>query len=70
MATFNTKRVIDAIIAADGYYDGDPRVMMIVEYVNMAGHTAWGVTWDKRDTRYLHESESIRNPRILWKAEE
>lgn len=70
MATFNSKVVIDEIIAGDGHYRGDPRVAKIVEYTNVGGHIAWGVTWqhEQDQDRYLRQSYRILNPRVIWEA--
>ena len=72
MSTFTNKKIIDEIIANNGYYENDPRVAMIVEYTNAYGNIAWGVTWlDKplaSQRKYLEETEYVRNPRIIWEA--
>ncbi len=73
MATIDDKRLIDLVIQNDGYFDDDPRVYMIVEYTNYYGNTTWGVTWIKERpearTRYLIESEFVRNPKVIWHSE-
>lgn len=72
MATIDNKKLIDEIIAKDGYYEGDARVALIVEYTNMNGVTTWGVTWSSespaRQERYLVETEFVRSPRLIWTA--
>jgi hypothetical protein len=73
MATIDNKEMILKIIANDGYYEGDPRVYMIVEYTNAWGNITYGVTWTNerkeiRD-RYLIASQYIKNPIVLWKAD-
>jgi len=71
MSTIDSRAIIDAIIAGDGYYQGDPRVALIVEYENASGRTTWGVTWSSepasRQQRYLEETEFVRAPRVLWR---
>ena len=73
MSTIDSKELIDSLIADNGYYYDDPRVYMIVEYTNYEGNIAWGVTWitenSKARTRYLEESQYIRNPRVIWHSE-
>lgn len=73
MATIDSKSIIDRIIANDGYYDDDPRVYMIVEYTNAYGKQTYGVTWSNEHPssklRYLDESEYVKNPRVIWRAE-
>ncbi len=70
MATIDSKKMIDELIANDGYYQDDPRVYMIVEYTNMFGNTTWGVTWVNSPDRdkYLVETEFVRNPTVIWGA--
>jgi hypothetical protein len=70
MATINDESLVKELIANDGYYPSDPRVAMIVEYENALGQTCWGITWEteseRRQGRYLIETEYVRNPRMLW----
>jgi hypothetical protein len=72
MSTIDSKGIIDEIIRKNGYYLGDPQVAMIVEYTNAYGGTTYGVTWSNeakaRQLRYLIETEYVRNPRIIWRA--
>lgn len=73
MSTIDDKVLIDKIIAANGYYETDPRVYLIVEYTNAYGNQTWGVTWSneeaERKERYLIETPYVRNPKIIWSAE-
>lgn len=70
MATVDSKELIDKIIANDGYFEDDPRVFMIVEYINAYGNKTWGVTWsnepESRRFRYRIETEYVREPRVIW----
>lgn len=70
MATIDNKKIIDEIISNRGYYEDDPRVYMIVEYMNAFGNITWGVTWtsEPNKEKYLEESEYIRNPKIIWSS--
>ena len=74
MATIDSKEIIDDIIASDGYYEGDPRVYMIVEYTNFEGRQTWGVTWvnehPSSKLRYLQETEYVRSPKVIWQAKD
>ena len=69
---FTNKTLIDEIIAKDGYYEGDPRVALIVEYTNANGAQAWGVTWSnethERQLRYLDPTQFVQAPRVVWSA--
>jgi hypothetical protein len=71
MATIDNKKMIDEIIANNGYYEGDPRIYMIVEYTNVYGNITWGVTWENEPAqyreRYLQETQYVNNPRVIWK---
>ena len=73
MGTVTARRLVDQLIASDGYYEDDPRAVMIVEYTNAWGEQAWGITWSnespERQRRYLQESQYIHAPRVLWQAE-
>lgn len=73
MATINSKEIIDELIKNNGYYETDPRAYMIVEYTNFSGDQTWGVTWinDSREsrTRYLNETDYVRNPKVIWHSE-
>lgn len=73
MSTIDSRRIIDEIIAKDGYYETDPRVALIVEYTNASGRRTWGVTWSnepvERQRRYLDETQFVGEPRIIWRAQ-
>lgn len=75
MATFDSKRFVDQLIAGNGRIDPEeapdnPWAVKIVEYTNMAGRQAWGVvfaneapeTWG----RYEVETEYVGAPRVIW----
>lgn len=73
MATIDDRTLIDQLIASGGYYEDDPRAALIVEYTTYEGNTTWGVTWSnetrERQLRYLVETQWVRQPRIIWRAE-
>lgn len=73
MSTIDNKQIIDEIIERDGYYFDDPRVYMIVEYINAYGKTTWGITYctegHSARTRYLNETQYVRKPRVIWHSE-
>lgn len=73
MATIDDKTLIDKLIAANGYFDDDPRVHMIVQYTNSYGKITWGVTWTnetkERRLRYLDATPHVRNPKVIWHCE-
>lgn len=73
MATIDDKNLIDKIIANNGYFEDDPRAYMIVEYTNSYGNITYGVTWinesRERRTRYLNETQYVKNPKVIWHSE-
>jgi len=70
MSTFTNKTIIDQIIANDGYYPDDPRVVRIVEYTNGFGGQCWGVTWETespdKQFRYDTPTQYVVNPKVIW----
>ena len=65
MATVD-KSLADKLVERDGWYGGgDPRVMRIVEYTNMAGNQAYGIEYEHEIGRYA-ESEFVINPKVYW----
>lgn len=71
MATINDKNLIDKLIANDGYFEDDERAAQIVEYTNKWGQVTWGITWRTNADihKYEYETEYVRNPKVIWKAE-
>jgi len=74
MATIDSRAAIDNIIAHNGAeYADEPPVVMIVEYLNGWGKSAWGVVFENEGmwglTRYLEETEYVRNPRVIWRRD-
>lgn len=67
MATVS-KALADNLVASDGYYKDDPRVVRIVEYTNMAGALAYGIEYSFERGRY-YASAYVNNPRTYWEAE-
>lgn len=67
MATVD-KSLADILVAQDGYYCDDPRVVKIVEYTNFNGGTSYGLVYPSDDPDRYHESEYVINPRLYWSA--
>lgn len=67
MATVSKHRA-DKLIALDGYYADNPRVLRIVEYDNAWGGVGYGLEYAYNLGRYS-PSEFVRNPRIYWEAD-
>lgn len=61
------KDIADKIVAANGHYDDDPRVMRIVEYTDMGGKQAYGFEYEGQLGKYA-ESVYVRNPKVYWEA--
>jgi len=57
------------IIALDGYYEDDPRVLQVVSYDNAFGGKGWAILYeaDVAADRYA-PSFFVRNPKIEWEA--
>lgn len=55
------------IIANDGYYSDDPRVMAVISYDNAFGGKSWAVLYeqDVLSDRYA-PSAFVRNPKVEW----
>jgi hypothetical protein len=66
MATVS-KALADTLVANNGSYADDPRVMRIVEYTNAWGKLAYGIEYEWEVGRY-HESEYVHAPRVYWEA--
>ena len=66
MATIS-KKIADQIVAANGYYSDDPRVMRIVEYTNAWGSLAYGIEYPHQVGIYT-PSKYVINPRDYWVA--
>jgi hypothetical protein len=69
MATVDSREIVDAIIKGNGIYQGDPRVVRIVEYNNMFdGRIAYGLIYAGEDlNRYF--VPQCRNAHSIWDYE-
>ena len=67
MATVS-KDLADKLVAQNGYYADDPRVMRIVEYTNAWGKQAYGIEYEGQLGKY-HPSEYVIDPKVYWEAE-
>lgn len=69
MPSINSKEIIDSIIAADGYYCDDPRVIAIHKYTNQWGGTTYHIAYSQRDIKRLFDIDSRAiNPELIWEA--
>lgn len=66
MATFDSKQIIDEIIANDGYYFNDPRVLAIHSYDNSWGGQSYHVAWNEGEIANLYSSPFCSNIKLLW----
>ncbi len=66
MATIS-KDLADKLVANDGYYSDDPRVLRIVEYTNAWGRQAFGIEYEGQVGKYS-PSEYVINPIVYWEA--
>lgn len=67
MATVD-KRLADILIANNGYYEDDPRIVRIIEYDNAFGGVSYGLEHVHEVGKYA-ESEFVRNPRVYWQVQ-
>jgi len=74
MSTFDSKNLIDRLIAGNGRIDPEdapdnPWAVKIVEYTTPEGHKAWGVVFetDADPGRYERETQYVRKPRVIWR---
>lgn len=71
------KYIADKIVSHNGYYTDpakysgpdNPQYGEIIEYDNMAGGKAYGLTVKGCKNLYV-ETEYVRNPRTYWKLKE
>lgn len=73
MAIIDSKSLIDNIIKNNGFYNGDdeeapdnPRIVKIVEFINMKGKTAWWIISEREYLFGYSISPYVRNPQIIW----
>ena len=65
MPSIDSKKLVDEIIAADGYYGDDPRVIIIVQYITQMGTTCYYLCYKWDDLVY---TANVAEPKILWIA--
>jgi hypothetical protein len=80
MATISNRADVDILINNCGVYPGDEDsftgpVVRIVEYTNLIGETLFGVVYEIEAAknmldRYDHQSDYVRNPKVIWKHAE
>jgi hypothetical protein len=66
MATVDSKKIIDEMLASDGVYPGDPQAFAIYEYTNDWGKVAWSVCYNKAAAYSFETSPHVHNVRLLW----
>jgi len=68
--TVNDRKMVDLIIANDGYYPGDDiRTVRIVEYNNQFnGNVCWGLIDEGQPLDMYHRSPAVHNPKVIWEA--
>jgi hypothetical protein len=73
MATFESKEIIDEMIAGDGSYQGDPPPVAIYEYRNpIVDKTLYCVAYVESDIFALYQSPHVIQESIkeLWPCAE
>jgi hypothetical protein len=67
MATVS-QEMAESIIAADGYYPGDPRCTKVLRYTNDWGNECYALVWPHENQMRYEESSSCSNVVVLWEA--
>ncbi len=68
MPTIGSKDIIDAIIAKDGYYEDDPRVLVVHSYDTVEGNEVYHIAYTPDEIHSLYNSAFVRNLKVLWTA--
>lgn len=72
MATIDNKELIKELIRKDGYFEDDPRIYSIIEYINAWGNIVYGVvsTMEMNNPivrmRYLVATDFVQKPKLIW----
>jgi hypothetical protein len=67
MATVS-KEMAMSLIAADGYYPGDPRATKVVRYTNNWGGESYAIVWPSENQMRYELSDACHNVEVLWSA--
>lgn len=74
MATVNSKKIVDEIIAGNGIYPGDewsPPCVKIVEYHCIYhDEPCYGLIYEGHNLNAYEESPFVRNPQTIWERKE
>lgn len=70
MPSFNSKEIVDKIIAGNGHYDTDPQALEVCQYQTPEGGTAYHVAYTERDRFNLRTSPFVHNINVLWERDE
>lgn len=67
MPTIDNKEIIDEIVANNGYFEGDPRVIAIVQYENDFGNKiTYGVCYTSQQVSNYFNSPYCHHPKLYW----
>jgi hypothetical protein len=67
MPTVNSKKLIDDMIAKDGYYPGDPQALQLSSYLNDWGDTSYHIAYTPDEVHSLITSPFCRDIKVLWR---
>lgn len=72
MATIDSRSTVQEIIRANGYFEDDPRIFQIVQYINYEGRTTWGITWEHEREKHRYETPTsyVNDPKVIWRADD
>jgi len=65
-----SEAIATQIIAQNGHYCDDPRVMQVITYDNAYGGKSWAILYERHVAQNSYApSHYIRNPKIIWRAQ-
>lgn len=66
MATITMISIIKEMMDNNGSYQGDPQVLVIIEYTGMDGNTQWAVAEERREALEIWTSPYVTDPVVIW----
>lgn len=66
MDTYDSKDIVQEIVANDGHYSDAPVPEQIHEYETPEGKKVWSVCYNNVDVANLHSSPYVKQSRLIW----
>jgi hypothetical protein len=67
MPSFDSKEIIDQLLANDGCYEDDPQAIQVAKYENASGGTTYHVAYRESEIIDLFVSPFVGNVEVLWR---